>query len=360
MTVHGAKGLEAPIVILADTTTPPAGPPMHPAAPAGAAGARRRAGHAGPASPGADQARGDRRRWQPRARRASSAARGRIPPAALCRDDARRRPADRLRRRSARTSDAAPAAGTTSCAHGLEATGELIEEPADVGDGTVRRFRKSRRMPAPTAPTQRPRAAHRRRSAGLADAAASPPEPARAAHAHAVALRRRHARSDRTAGRRRAQHALARGNARAPADAVAAGRPARAPRRGRAPLSCARQKRSRRGRARRDRAARCWRLLADPRFAPLFAPGSRAEVSIVGRVGGAAAVRPGRPAGGDAGRGADRRLQDQPPGAARASTRPVPASGLRRPARALPRGAGAALSRTGRCARRWSGPIRRI
>jgi ATP-dependent helicase/nuclease subunit A len=29
MTVHGAKGLEAPIVILADTTTPPAGPPVH-------------------------------------------------------------------------------------------------------------------------------------------------------------------------------------------------------------------------------------------------------------------------------------------------------------------------------------------
>ena len=27
MTVHGAKGLEAPVVILADTTTPPAGPP---------------------------------------------------------------------------------------------------------------------------------------------------------------------------------------------------------------------------------------------------------------------------------------------------------------------------------------------
>ena len=29
MTVHGAKGLEAPIVILADTTTPPAGPQQH-------------------------------------------------------------------------------------------------------------------------------------------------------------------------------------------------------------------------------------------------------------------------------------------------------------------------------------------
>src|SRR5215475_10404448 len=30
MTVHGAKGLEAPIVVLADTTTPPAGPPQRP------------------------------------------------------------------------------------------------------------------------------------------------------------------------------------------------------------------------------------------------------------------------------------------------------------------------------------------
>src|SRR5207237_4731742 len=28
MTVHGAKGLEASIVVLADTTTPPAGPPQ--------------------------------------------------------------------------------------------------------------------------------------------------------------------------------------------------------------------------------------------------------------------------------------------------------------------------------------------
>ena len=30
MTVHGAKGLEAPIVILADTTTPPQGCPYQP------------------------------------------------------------------------------------------------------------------------------------------------------------------------------------------------------------------------------------------------------------------------------------------------------------------------------------------
>ena len=44
MTVHGAKGLEAPIVILADTTTPPTGPPQYQPrllAPQGGAGARR-------------------------------------------------------------------------------------------------------------------------------------------------------------------------------------------------------------------------------------------------------------------------------------------------------------------------------
>src|SRR5262249_11866559 len=35
MTVHGAKGLEAPIVVLADTTTPPAAPPPPPPPPAG-------------------------------------------------------------------------------------------------------------------------------------------------------------------------------------------------------------------------------------------------------------------------------------------------------------------------------------
>ena len=56
MTVHGAKGLEAPIVILADTTTPPARPAPASAAAAGAAGGRSRAGHAGPAGVDAEQA----------------------------------------------------------------------------------------------------------------------------------------------------------------------------------------------------------------------------------------------------------------------------------------------------------------
>ena len=35
---------------------------------------------------------------------------------------------------------------------------------------------------------------------------------------------------------------------------------------------------------------RCWPLIGDPRFAAVFAPGSRAEVSIAGRL-----ERPGRP-----------------------------------------------------------------
>ena len=68
MTVHGAKGLEAPIVILADTTTEPQGPIQHQPRLVEPAGARRRAGYAGPAGLDADQEgrhRADRRRARP-------------------------------------------------------------------------------------------------------------------------------------------------------------------------------------------------------------------------------------------------------------------------------------------------------
>ncbi len=61
------------------------------------------------------------------------------------------------------------------------------------------------------------------------------------------------------------------------------------------------------------------RVLDDPRFAALFPPGSRAEVPIVGRLthqGARRRLRPGRPPRGDRRCGADRRLQDQSPGAA--------------------------------------------
>ena len=55
MTVHGAKGLEAPIVVLADTVTPPKGPEG--AAAAQAPRRECRAGHAGPHRVGGPQGR---------------------------------------------------------------------------------------------------------------------------------------------------------------------------------------------------------------------------------------------------------------------------------------------------------------
>ena len=86
-------------------------------------------------------------------------------------------------------------------------------------------------------------------------------------------------------------------------------------------------------------------LIADARFAPVFAPGSRAEVSIVGRL-----ERPGRPAGaglradrpprGHRERGPDRRFQDQPRPAEPARRGP---EGLCPPARAVPGGIGASF-----------------
>ncbi len=96
MTVHGAKGLEAPIVILADTTTPPAGPPQRqprllPCLET--AHQQRPCVSSGPAKSN---------RFRPRQHGASKRAarcRGRISAASLCGDDTRDRPPGRVRRR---------------------------------------------------------------------------------------------------------------------------------------------------------------------------------------------------------------------------------------------------------------------
>ena len=71
--------------------------------------------------------------------------------------------------------------------------------------------------------------------------------------------------------------------------------------------------------ARHDLAGRTLALIDDPRFASVFAPGSRAEVPIVGRLVGigrcaAPGFGPDRPPRGDAAGCADRRLQDRPGG----------------------------------------------
>ena len=93
-------------------------------------------------------------------------------------------------------------------------------------------------------------------------------------------------------------------------------------------------------------AASVLALIADARFAPVFAPGSRAEVSIAGRL-----ERPGRPPALVSGQIdrlvvtpaevliVDYKTNHAPPG------RPAEApAGLCPPARALPRGAAEALS----------------
>ena len=106
MTVHGAKGLEAPVVFLVDTTTSPADTTRL-KLDSSAAGQRRaacaRRGGLGRQEGGGSA--GGRSRPRGHAGRD----RGRIPPAALCGDDARGRPADRRRLHARQSKRAAPA-----------------------------------------------------------------------------------------------------------------------------------------------------------------------------------------------------------------------------------------------------------
>ena len=334
MTVHGAKGLEAPIVILADTTTPPAGPRS---ASRGCCRCRRRtcAGHAGPAGLGRPQ--GQRRRADRGARASARAPKRedeyrRLLYVAMTRAD---RPADRLRHRR-RAQAARRAAGTNSCSTRCK--------PIAV-DGAGRRRRRRRcgaiarrraeRAAAPRQPMRRPSRRRRCRAGSSATRRASRPRRA----AHAVALRRR-------CTRRRAspsaeaptQQALARGTHRAPADAVAARHPAGAARRGRAALSRARAPELRRRPSATtiiaQGAGRCSTIRASPRCSrPAAAPKCRSSAASH-RAGPAVSGQVDRLVVTDRGR-ADRRLQDQPSGAAPACEDVPPAYVA--PARALPR-----------------------
>ena len=135
--------------------------------------------------------------------------------------------------------------------------------------------------------------------------------------------------------------------------------PPRAPRRGRAALSRAPGKDLDRGRARRDPQGRFWRCSTTLRFAPLFAPGSRAEVPIVG------AARRARPVPS----GVVDRLVVTPDAVLIAdykTNRPAPRRLRRRAATATsPSSRSIARCwrgsiRTGRCAPRCCGPIRSI
>ena len=95
MTVHGAKGLEAPIVILADTTTPPPGPGCTAAA---AAAAARECAPGRAELDRVGRPKDDDVAHRRCARRRATRSRERISAAPLCGDDAGRRPADGVRR----------------------------------------------------------------------------------------------------------------------------------------------------------------------------------------------------------------------------------------------------------------------
>jgi ATP-dependent helicase/nuclease subunit A len=141
MTVHGAKGLEAPIVILADTTTEPQGPLQHQPRLLGLSA------QAGPDAP-------DQLVWAPTKREDTA-------PIAAARIAAVDEAVDEYRRllyvAMTRAADRLVVCGSVGvnrrpqgCWYDLIAqalTPHCNEEPADVGDGTVLRYRK-----APTRP----------------------------------------------------------------------------------------------------------------------------------------------------------------------------------------------------------------
>ena len=220
MTVHGAKGLEAPIVILADTTTPPAGPPQRQPRLVDAGGRRRTARHS--RSPGLDPRKGDRRRSDRRGARARPPrGRGRVSAAALCRHDARHRPARRMRRRR-----------RARAARGLLVGAGVRRPAAGLGrgarrrrDGKVWRYRelpRRRRQSEATKASTAPRPHDDVPSWLDRDAPAEAADGAAAVALAAPTTRRRLVRTSRRRQRRRARQGDGARRPDAPAAAVAA------------------------------------------------------------------------------------------------------------------------------------------
>ncbi len=309
MTVHGAKGLEAPVVIMADTTTSPSDTQrlrlIH--LPQGNGGKAR----------GLGRTQGGRSAWRRRrAQRHAGGDRGRISPPALCRDDARGRSADH-RRLHARQQEQRPREFLVRSDRARPwqiRTLRLQEIPA--GDGVVKSYRRAEDAAPETDIAADAAAAARSalpewlRTAAPAGAGHRPP---------AASVRSRHRR--RPSASDQANRSSC-GRARCCAARWCTGccnrcptLPPRAAAMRRCGISPAMPATGPRPSA-TALAEAMLALIADPRFAPVFAPGSRAEVSIAGRL-----ERPGRPPALVSGqidrlvvtadRGPDRRLQDQ-------------------------------------------------
>lgn len=317
MTVHGAKGLEAPIVILADTTTLPAGPqhfqPRLLALPTPAAA---------PDTPG-------RIVWIPTKKDDTGrTALARAKVIAENEDEHRRllyvamtRAEDRLVVCGAvGEKTMPPGCWYDLVRQGLEGAGFLLEEPADFGAGSVKRYWKFRQgggqaAAAAAAAVDETPPSWIRQPAPRDPPALAPITPSMFHAEHAPSL------FDKPGAGR--ETALARGNL---LHRLMQSLPDIPPARRR---EAARQYLARNGQdfAADEHAAliaQMQAVLDDARFAELFAPGSRAEVPIVGRLGGRPlsgqidrlVVTPDAVLIGDykTNRPAPRRLEDVPPG----------------------------------------------
>ncbi len=325
MTVHGAKGLEAPIVILADTTTPPAGPPQRQPRLLRLA-----------ANPGGADAPGPMVWLGRKDDDVPLLAAARLTACEAAENEHRRllyvamtRAADRLVVCGAVGERGKPPGCWYDLVHAA-LTPVAAEEPADDGDGTVWRLRSA--LPAEI------EAANQNRLATASPAGATRP-----------AWLDQEAPQDQAAERSLSPSlAEDEGMASGPTAAAAPGERAKALARGtlvhrllQALPAIAPERRAEAAHRHLARAAKLFSererdgmieqvrlVLDDPRFADLFGPDSRAEVPIVGRIatdrGSVAvsgqvdrlAVTPGGVLIADykTNRPAPRRLQDVPPG----------------------------------------------
>jgi ATP-dependent helicase/nuclease subunit A len=274
MTVHGAKGLEAPIVILADTTTPPTGPPQY---------QPRLLALQGSGAPACFA-------WMPnRNDEIEPITRARVNAATAVENEYRRllyvamtRAADRLVVCGALGKQAMPPGCWYQLVQdGLTASELLVEETADHGDGRVLRFRTTPRQSTARAPSEISQMTLALEPAWLN--ASLPTEPAiDAVLAPSSAMPPRDPQSRDSAGAAARNAAFLRGVL---VHRLLQSLPDVPPERR---ASVAQQFLLRAGRdliAEHDAlVAEIIRLLDDARFKPLFAPGSRAEVPIVGRL----------------------------------------------------------------------------
>jgi ATP-dependent helicase/nuclease subunit A len=278
MTVHGAKGLEAPIVVLADTTTPPAGPPQRQPRLLALAQAASHSPHcfvwAGVKATDTAPVSAARER----ARREAEDEYRRLLYVAMT------RAIDRLVICGAEGERARPDGCWWNLVFAALKPPVSVEEPADDGDGKVWRYRKA---PPSTGKTFAAAAAVTptdERPSWLDRAAKAEPPPVRLV---APALAYDEAAPMRAAAGSRIDRdkALARGVVvhrllQSLPDIESAAR-AEAARR-----HLARNAAEFSAEERETILEQILLLLKDPRFAQLFSPGSRAEVPIVGRLNG--------------------------------------------------------------------------